>query len=51
MITTLKKGASKQALACPIVVMTENEVIQNGFDFVLPLWDTAFHKYDFQEHI
>ena len=27
---------------------TENEVIKNGFDFVLPLWETAFHKYDFK---
>jgi Rps23 Pro-64 3,4-dihydroxylase Tpa1-like proline 4-hydroxylase len=26
----------------------ENEVIQNGFSFVLPLWETAFHKYDFK---
>ena len=26
----------------------ENEVIQNGFDFVLPLWNAAFYKYDFK---
>ena len=26
-----------------------NEVIENNFEWVLPIWDTAFNKYNFKE--
>ena len=27
----------------------DNEVIENNFEWVLPIWDTAFNKYNFKE--
>ena len=27
---------------------TEEQITQRGYDFVLPLWNTALHKYDFK---